>query len=202
MNEIETPLKLFQPMNLLVFLSFYSPIIITVFITSLSFIFQNLKGLIYLGFVVGCCLIRNYAYMLSGSLPIINDGTICSAIQYSKYGNPTFSAFVLSFTVAYLSIPMFVNNSVNYWTFIVLICYLFFDVSLKMYKQCIHKTSDVFLNVLSGGVSAAIIVLLMYAGGSSKYLFFNEMSTDKDVCSKPSNQTFKCKMYKDGTLIG
>ena len=41
----------------------------------------------------------------------------------------------------------------------------------------------------------------MYAGGSGKYLFFNEMSSDKQVCYKPSNQTFKCSLYKDGQII-
>jgi hypothetical protein len=46
-----SPLKLFQPMNIIVFLSFYSPIIVATSITSLSFIFQNFKGLIYLGFL-------------------------------------------------------------------------------------------------------------------------------------------------------
>jgi hypothetical protein len=42
------PLQLFQPFNLVVFLSFFSPIILAVSITSLSFMFQNFKGLIYL----------------------------------------------------------------------------------------------------------------------------------------------------------
>ena len=58
-----------------------------------------------------------------------------------------------------------------------------------------------FLNVLLGAASAALIVTLMYAGGSGKYLFFNEVSSDKEMCYQPSNQTFKCLMYKDGTLI-
>ena len=93
----DTPLQLFQPMNIIVFLSFFSPIILATCITSLSFIFQNFKGLIYLGFLIAACLVRNYIYMVSGSTPLINDRTICTSIQYSKYGNPTFSAFVFCF---------------------------------------------------------------------------------------------------------
>ena len=58
-----------------------------------------------------------------------------------------------------------------------------------------------FLNVLLGATSAALIVTLMYSGGSGKYLFFNETSSDKDICYQPSKQTFKCQMYKDGTLL-
>ena len=196
-----SPLQLFQPMNIIIFLSFFSPIILATIITSLSLIFQNFKGLIYLGFLVGCCVVRSYVYIMSGANPIINDKTICTSIQYSKYGNPTFSAFVFAFSIMYLSFPMFSNGSINFWIFISLILYFFLDIFIKIYKRCIINTSELFLNVLLGAASAALIVTLMYAGGSSKYLFFNEISSDKEICYQPSKQTFKCSMYKDGTLI-
>ena len=197
----DSPLYLFQPMNLVVFLSFFSPFILAAGITSLSFIFQNFKGLIYLGFLVGCCFVRSYVYMMSGSNPSVNDKTICSTVQYTKYGNPTFSAFVFAFSIMYLSIPMFSNGSVNFWVFISLITYFFLDMFIKIYKKCILQMSDLFLNVLLGATSATLIVTLMYAGGSGKYLFFNEVSSNKEMCYQPSKQTFKCQMYKDGTLI-
>ena len=197
----DSPLYLFQPMNLVVFLSFFSPFILAAGITSLSFIFQNFKGLIYLGFLVGCCFVRSYVYMISGSNPSVNDKTICSTVQYTKYGNPTFSAFVFAFSIMYLSIPMFSNGSVNFWVFISLITYFFLDMFIKIYKKCILQMSDLFLNVLLGATSATLIVTLMYAGGSGKYLFFNEVSSNKEMCYQPSKQTFKCQMYKDGTLI-
>ena len=197
----DSPLQLFQPMNLAVFLSFFSPVILATSITGMSFIFQNFKGLIYLGFLIGCCVVRNFVYMMSGAEPVVNDRTICTSIQYSKYGNPTFSAFVFAFTIMYLSFPMFSNGSVNYWVFILLITYFFMDIFIKIYKNCIIKTGDLFLNILLGMSSAALIVTLMYAGGSGKYLFFNEMSSDKEMCYQPSEQTFKCSVFKDGTLI-
>jgi len=197
----DSPLYLFQPMNLVVFSSFFSPFILAAGITSLSFIFQNFKGLIYLGFLVGCCFVRSYVYMMSGSNPSVNDKTICSTVQYTKYGNPTFSAFVFAFSIMYLSIPMFSNGSVNFWVFISLITYFFLDMFIKIYKKCILQMSDLFLNVFLGATSATLIVTLMYAGGSGKYLFFNEVSSNKEMCYQPSKQTFKCQMYKDGTLI-
>ena len=39
-------------------------------------------------------------------------------------------------------------------------------------------------------------------GGSSKFLFFNEQISNNETCSQPSTQTFKCKVYKDGELVG
>lgn len=196
-----SPLQLFQPMNIIIFLSFFSPIILATIITSLSLIFQNFKGLIYLGFLVGCCVVRSYVYIMSGANPIINDKTICTSIQYSKYGNPTFSAFVFAFSIMYLSFPMFSNGSINFWIFISLILYFFLDIFIKIYKRCIINTSELFLNVLLGAASAALIVTLMYAGGSGKYLFFNEISSDKEMCYQPSKQTFKCSLYSNGQLV-
>jgi hypothetical protein len=140
--------------------------------------------------------------MLAGANPIVNDKTICTSVQYSKYGNPTFSSFVFAFTIMYFSFPMFTNGSINYWVFLSLIVYFLADMFIKIYKNCIIQTGDLFLNILLGAASSALIVTLMYSGGSGKYLFFNEVSSDKEVCYQPSKQTFKCQMYKNGELIG
>jgi len=197
----DTPLQLFQPFTAIVWFSFFSPIILATSITSMSFIFQNFKGLIYLGFLIGCCVLRSYVYMMAGAEPIVNDRTICTSIQYSKYGNPTFSAFVFAFTIMYLCFPMFSNSDVNYWVFISLLTYFFIDMFIKIYKKCVIQVGELFLNVLLGATSSALIVTLMYAGGSGKYLFFNEVSSNREVCYQPSKQTFKCSVFKDGTLV-
>jgi len=199
---VNSPLLIYQPFNFIVFLSFYSPIVLAVVMIALSFIFQNFKGFIFLGFLIGVSVLRNFIYMLNGSMPTQNDKTICTSIQYSKYGNSTFSAFVFAFTIMYLSIPMFSNGSVNYWIFSGVIVYFFSDMFIKTYKGCVIKISELFLNVLAGLASSALIVTLMYSGGSSKYLFFNETQSNKDVCTMPKNQTFKCNVYKNGELIG
>jgi hypothetical protein len=73
---------------------------------------------------------------------------------------------------------------------------------IKIYKKCIVKTGELFLNVLLGAASSSLIVSLMYFGGSGKYLFFNEVSSNKDICYQPSKQTFRCKLFKDGELVG
>jgi len=198
----DAPLLLFQPFNIIVFLSFYSPIMLATCITAMSFMFQNFKGLIYLGFLIGVCVVRNFIYMMNGAKPVANDGTICTSIQYSKYGNATFSAFVFAFTIMYLSLPMFSNDAPNFWIFITLIVYFFLDMFIKVYKNCVINTGDLFLNVLLGLTSGALIVTLMYAGGSGKFLFFNEVSSNKEICYQPKEQTFKCNVYKDGMLVG
>jgi hypothetical protein len=139
--------------------------------------------------------------MMNGAKPATNDGTICTSVQYSKYGNATFSAFVFAFTIMYLSLPMFTNEAPNYWIFTTLLVYFFTDMFIKVYKNCVINTGDLFLNVLLGIASAALIVTLMYSGGSGKFLFFNEVSSNKEICYQPKEQTFKCNVYKDGTLV-
>ena len=198
----DTPLILFQPFNLIVFLSFYSPIILATSLVGLSFVSQNFKGFIYLGFLLGACVVREYIYRMAGSNPIINDRTICTSIQYSQYGNPTFSAFVFAFTIMYLSLPMFAHDSVKFWVFSSILVYFCLDMFIKIYKGCILKMGDLFLNVLLGVFSSALIVSLMWTGGSGKYLFFNEVSSNKEICSQPKEQTFRCSVFKDGTLVG
>ena len=160
----EKPLELFQPMNIIIFLSFYSPIILAIGVTGMSFIFQNFKGLIYLGFLIGCCVVRNYVYAMSVSSNKKTtemsggSGDICNSIQFSKYGNPTFSSFVFAFTIMYLSLPMFSNGAPNYWVFSSLVSYFLVDMFIKLYKNCIVKVGDLFLNILLGAASAALIM--------------------------------------------
>lgn len=197
----DSPLIIFQPFNALVWFSFFSPIVIATGITGLSFIFQNFKGLIYLAFLVGCCVLRSFVYMLSGSQPIVNDKTICTAVQYSKYGNASFSAFVFAFTITYLAVPMFKNGEVNFWILSTLLLYFCLDFFIKMNKKCITSFVDFFINIVSGFLTSAVVIMLMYVGGSGRYLFFNEVSKNKDICYQPSKQTFKCSMYKNGEII-
>jgi len=199
----DTPLLLFQPFNIVVFLSFYSPIILAISVVGMSFVFQNFKGFIYLGFLLAACFSREQVYKyIAKSNPTVNDNTICTSVQYAKYGNPTFSAFVFAFTIMYLSLPMFSNDAANFWIFSVLLAYFFADMFIKIYKKCIVNMGDLFLNVLLGLFSSALFVTLMYAGGSGKYMFFNEISSNKEMCYQPKKQTFKCSLFRDGMLVG
>uniref|UniRef100_A0A6C0IJR6 Uncharacterized protein n=1 Tax=viral metagenome TaxID=1070528 RepID=A0A6C0IJR6_9ZZZZ len=182
----------------------YSPIFIAFIITSLSFIFQNWKGIIYLAFLIAACLLRDLIYRngfpdKKGSDLVGNK--VCDNIIFSNYGNVSFSSYVFAFTIVYLSIPMFINKSFNPWLFSLLIVYFSLDIYSKYINGCITKVPELFINVLSGGLLSLLVVLLMKYGGSSKYLFFNETQSSKEQCSQPTKQTFKCDVYKDGQLV-
>lgn len=207
-------LLLYQPMNIIIFLIFNSPLILAIGVTSMSFIFQNPDGFVYLGFLLVACVVRNftYAYLLDipSSKKIGQDiqmtggsenPNICGAITYSPYGNPTFSSFVFAFTIMYLCLPMFSYGAPNYWIFSSLLIYFLVDMFLKINKGCIVSYGELFLNVLLGMAFAAAFVTSMYAGGSSKYLLFNEVASNREICTQPKKQTFKCNLYKNGELV-
>lgn len=194
--EIYKPLILLNPSMMMVFLCFYSPIILAISILSLSFMFQNFKGIIYLALLIFFCFLRYLSYMWSGADPVLNTTSICNIIEYSKYGNSTFSTFVFAFTIMYLSFPMFHNNAVNYSVFSALIFYFCIDTFYKHKKGCLTALS-VILNILLGLLCGLIVLAI-----PEQYLFFNEISSNKEICYQPKNQTFKCSVYKNGELIG
>jgi len=201
-SNTNSPLLLWQPQNIFIFFSFYSPIILSSLVVLTSVISQNTKGLIYLGFLIASVGIRSAIYWAGQGFLTGNNyqgsNIFCNSIKYTNYGNPTFSAFVFSFTIAYLCIPMFMGkDTANIAIFVVLLLYALLDISTKSFKGCIdYKTMTMYLlaDVIGGFSIATAIVIAFITTGSAKWMFFNEVSNGQDVCYKPSKQTFKCKL--------
>ena len=103
------------------------------------------------------------------------------------------SAFSLRVSLLYIQITL---------STIFLLSYLLISIGIFFYRNCIRNKSEIFINILLGVTVGTIIPVFFYLGNSSKYLFFNEMSSNKEVCSMPSKQTFKCNVYKNGQLVG
>jgi hypothetical protein len=72
---------------------------------------------------------------------------------------------------------------------------------MRYAKACITTYTDILLSVATGAFAGAAIPAMLYIGGSSKYLFFNEISSNKEICSMPKKQQFKCNVYRNGELI-
>jgi hypothetical protein len=202
-NEVLQPLppQIGQFQNILYSIFFISPIILAIIVLFISFSYNNYKGFIYLGFLIALFSFRTFIYNINKWDDLNSYPEKCSQIQFSQYGNSSLSAFVFGFTMLYILFPMFYNNQINYWFLIGLILFFIGDVTSKTLLGCINL-GGYALNLLGGGVSGCIIVSIMYATESSKFLFFNEFSTNTDICSMPSKQTFKCSVYKNGELIG
>lgn len=201
LGGISRTLNILQPSNILVLVVFYSPIIVCFTLLALSFVFQNFKGFIYLGFLLAASICREFLYSASGAKEPVPSMPVCSTVQYSKVGNNTYSAFMLAFTLVYIGFPMFLNDSMNWLLFGSLMAYLITDVTVRYMYMCTVDISLIALNVIGGMVFAITLVSLVNAGGSSSAFFFNDIQSNKVVCSRPSKQQFKCQVYRNGQLI-
>ena len=189
------------PKNVIEFLVFFSPIFFAIIILGMSFIFQNIKGFIYLGFLLGITYFREILYYMSGANKFQTQNNVCTMVKYSDYDNGGYNIFISAFSAFYLCTPMVFYNELNYMALGGLLVYILTICGVLTNSKCIDGSMAI-INVIFGGIAAIMIVTLMYAGGSGKYLFFNELSSNKEVCSMPSSQTFKCSVYKNGELIG
>ena len=196
-------LDFFSPMSIVVWLTVFSPIIISLSILLLSLVFQNFKGLLYLGLLLLCCVLRAWGYSIMGAQPFNeNRGQPdCRRVKYNNFGNNAFSTFVFGFTFMYLGLPMFSTGYINYWIVVPLLVYWFLDICMKLWRGC-ASAIDLFGNAVLGAACSSMFVTIMYAAGIGNFLIFNETSSNKDMCYQPSEQTFKCKVFKDGTLVG
>jgi hypothetical protein len=95
-------------------------------------------------------------------------------------------------------------NAINYGVLAFFVSYIALDLFIKKSLACIPAffSTLVIGNFLGGILGGVIAVLVMYGSTLKNYLFINEVNTNKEVCSMPTKQQFKCRVYKDGTLIG
>jgi hypothetical protein len=126
---------------------------------------------------------------------------ICASSEFLPYDNSTYSIFVLLFTFFYLAMPMFISNNINYILITFFCIYITFDILVKLVNGCIISKLDIIGNFIGGAGLGAAISALLYSSPVKEYLFINETSNNKQVCSMPSKQTFKCSVYKNGELV-
>ena len=213
--EQHNPLLL-NTMNIFYSLSFYSPIIICVSIVLFSMFTVTInKALFFFGWVFVITSLRIAVLKASGNdnqrkeIPIICS-TGLSEIFIPK--DVLYSTYLLTFTMMYFILPMFMIsvqnnvNVINYGVLAFFICYIGLDIFIKNKLLCIptetfgkNVSGNILRGIFLGGLIAGII---MYGTQLKVYLYINEINSNKEVCSMPSKQQFKCKVYKDGTLVG
>ena len=194
-------LSLTNPWNLIEFMTTFSPVILSVILLSLTFIFQNPKGFMAWIILMIISGLRETAMYLMGSQKFFARGDFCSMTQYGNYSSSGYIVFVATFTFIYLFTPMFYNDDYNYLALGGYLTYFITISWLLMNKKCLNMV-DVFLNLFSGAVVGILVLGIIMSLGLGDYLIFNEVSSTKEVCTVPKKQTFKCSVYKNGELVG
>ena len=118
----------------------------------------------------------------------------------NEYDTPSFNTMWLSFTLFYLLMPMVYISSVNIGIVLFVSALLTIDAVTKFMRGC-TQLSGIGLGFIVGGLLGLLWFILMYSSGNKNLLYFNLESSDNVMCSRPSKQTFKCSVYRNGQVI-
>jgi uncharacterized BrkB/YihY/UPF0761 family membrane protein len=164
---------------------------------------QNLKGLVYLAGLLISSLVNVLFMNLIGSGRDPDEAFSCTIFDIphvSYYNSPYPSSLIIAFTVAYLVLPMKYNNQMNYAVLGFLLCLLGIDILTKVQNKCTTYAGGV-LGSLVGFLLGTLWYIFFHGAGFDSLLYFDELRSDNVVCSRPTKQTFKCSVYKNGELI-
>ena len=203
-------------MNIINSLSFYAPIIICVSIVAFSMFTATMeKAMVFFVWIFLITFIRIIIFKgLSsdnGLLTELDPRCLTGLTEIFIPRDVTYSTYILTFTMMYFITPMIMVskqnniNAINYGVLAFFIGYIALDLFIKNSLKCVSGlfSSLVIGNVLGGMCLGAVIAgLIMYGSNMKSYLYINEVNTNKEVCTMPSKQQFRCNVYKDGTLVG
>jgi hypothetical protein len=191
-------------------ISLYSPLITLISILIFSIFSSALnKGLFYILTVICITAIRNYLVHNIASSYDITTNPICDTGKIMPYTGKTYSTFILMYTLCYFVTPMFIltrmnnENMVNPYVIAFFAAYIIFDSLMKSFAMgCIDFGVGFFGDLLAGGLLGVAISLVMFASDKISLMFINELNSNKEVCSVPSKQQFRCSLYKNGEIVG
>ena len=125
----------------------------------------------------------------------------CNFIQVpllSNYMVPNLNSTLLAFIFTYLIMPMQTYNSYN----VVLLGIIGALFGINAVSKVLHGCTTM-VGILISSVIGFIIGFAWFSivlTSNPKMLFF-AVDGGKPICSRPSKQTFKCKVYKNGEVI-
>ena len=191
--------------NLLQFFAAISPILLAFCLVMISLFNSDIKGLVYLGGILIASLINLF---ILNTLKIKSETLIpkyCNLIEFpfnlNEYVSPAFNSMFIAFTLAYLYMPMQYISSMNYPVILFITGLLVLDGGTKVMGGC-TTFGGVALGTLIGLVLGLLWFVAFYSTNHKDLLYFNAESSNNVVCSRPSKQTFKCRIFKNGEIIG
>jgi hypothetical protein len=215
-NQTNNNVSITTITNIFYSLSFYSPLIITTSIIVFSLFSSSLeKGLLFLLWLFVITFLRviilKIVQMSMKTVPQALPAICLTGLTDIFIPNDvTYSTYILAFTMFYFIMPMIMVsannkiNAMNYYVIAFFIAYIVLDLFIKSSLLCIPTilSVNVLSEIVSGmGLGALIAGPIMYGTSLRNMLFINEVNSNKEVCSMPSKQKFKCNLYKNGELV-
>ena len=125
----------------------------------------------------------------------------CNFVQLpylSDFMVPNLNSTLLAFIFTYVIMPMQTYNSYNIILLTIIGAFFGINATSKILNGC-----TTLVGILISSVIGFIIGYIWYAiviASNSKLLFF-AADGGEPICSRPSKQTFKCKVYRNGEVI-
>lgn len=198
-----------------VFVSFFAPVLTVLCVMFYALMSGSVfKGLVYVLFVLLSLVVIRfplYAFVIRPSSGQSVLGGACGD-WISRFGvsrDMWCSTFVLCFSASWLLVPMFVTSPsvVNFELLGFFVAYMLLDIATKLQLECASAQSThtwinlVFNSLLPGALTGVGISYGLFATSGSRYLMVNDVSSSGETCSMPSQQQFKCAVYKNGELV-
>jgi len=195
--------------NVFGFISTVSPILLGFFMLMISVFNQNVKGLIYLAGTIIAILINTFILRMEDHNHVEGGANpSCGIFEYpasgtggKHYKTPSSNSMFIAFTFAYLIMPMYVNGTMNVSVILSLLGLFSIDAYSGITNGC-SKIPGVALGGVVGLLLGFAWFSVFHKTGHASLLFYNEIASDGVVCDRPSSQTFKCRVFKNGELIG
>ena len=193
----------FDLYNILQLISAISPLLITFLLVMISLFNENVKGLIYLAGVLLASVINLFVGFTVGKTKHPDASVLCDFIQLpylTNFNIPSSSAMFLSFTLAYLTLPMVMSGQVNPSMIAVLSIFIAIDAVSKIKNKCTNFMGVAFGILLGGLLGAGWFSVFKYSN-NEHLLYYNELQSNNVQCRRPDIQTFKCTVFRNGKVI-
>jgi hypothetical protein len=188
--------------NFITFLSMISPYLVIFCILFNAIINSNfIKGIIYLsGLIILFIIVLFFQKILSAS-GMHTPNPLCNLFHLNNivYSIPSFSIALITYTMIYILLPMISNNVINYPFIIILFLILFINGIHRVKYNC-----TTMLGAVTGGFLGMIWGILFYTmikSSDPKLTYTDDFLSNKVACSRPTEQKFKCSVYKNGELL-
>jgi hypothetical protein len=178
-----------------------SPFLVVLLFVFISIINSNLKGLIYL---LGIFILFFFVLMFQNVIrqdPTIGASPYCQVFQFpaTLRSVPSFNSAIFVFTLVYLFLPMLMNDILNLPLLILLLILYAVDTVIKTGNKCTTP-----IGIVLGSFVGLIWGLLWYfliQSQNPELLYYDDLISNKIACSRPTQQQFKCSVYKNGELL-
>lgn len=190
--------------NLFQFISIISPFLLGFFLIMISIFNQDIKAFVYLGGILFATIINMFLMNIMKQTSFEEKQPICDLVNMpfglQQYNAPALNSMYIAFTMAYLFLPMFATNQINYGLISFITILFIIDGVNKVMNLCTNYIG-IFTGLFVGLLMGSLWYTIFKSSGNSNLLYFDEVTSNKVYCSKPKKQTFKCSVYKNGELI-